>query len=109
MGVKKTTAKPTTKKAAAQREAAQNKIVQKAAVKKAVAKPAAKRAKPRLKLETFYADPVKDPAKKTLEEVAGEYFSGVWGEGRPRDEKLSAAGWDPAVVLKEAVRQRSVT
>ena len=38
------------------------------------------------------------PAKKTTEEIAGEVLLGLWGNGKNRTERLTAAGYDPATI-----------
>lgn len=47
------------------------------------------------------------PTLKSIEDVAAESLQGKWGTGRDRDTALRAAGHDPALVSKEAAKQRA--
>lgn len=40
-------------------------------------------------------------SKKSVNDVAKEVLAGHWGRGHKRNERLSAAGYDPAGVDKE--------
>ena len=68
----------------------------KSAAKKAPAKKAAAK-----KVEAEVTQTV-----KSIEDVAAESLQGKWGTGRDRDTALRAAGHDPALVSKEAAKQR---